>query len=359
VTTTTDLAGRLLDVKRIYHEPGIDRFDRARQVLDRFPGAELIEVPSHQSIPGLYGNEGNVEDWVRTKREVLVLGEKKSLSARRNERSSDWIAPSTANGCAMACSYCYVPRRKGYANPITVFANIDKIAGYLERHAKRQGVKTVPNQCDPVDWVYDIGENSDCSVDAMVSDNVADLVGLFARIPNAKASFATKLVNRDLLGYNPRRGTRIRFSLMPAETSKLVDIRTSKIADRIAAIDDFVDAGYEVHLNFSPVIVGEDWLADWAELLDQIADGTSDATKAQLAAEIIFLTHNEDLHDVNLGWHPKGEDLLWRPDLQQLKRSQSGQWNVRYRSPWKGRWVQQLTDLVADKLPACRVRYAF
>ncbi len=71
------------------------------------------------------------------------------------------------------------------------------------------------------------------------------------------------------------------------------------------------------------------------------------------------MTHNEDLHEVNLGWHPKGEDLLWRPDLQQAKRSQSGQWNVRYKSSWKGRWVQQLTDLIADKLPAGRSRDAF
>ena len=357
--TPADLADRLLDVKRIYHEPNIDRFARAREVLARYPDAERIEVLSHQAIPGLYGNEGNVGDWVKNKREVLVLGEKKSLSARRNERSSDWIAPSTANGCAMACSYCYVPRRKGYANPITVFANIEQILGYLERHAGRQGVKSVPNQCDPVDWVYDLGENSDCSVDAMVSDNVRDLVELFGRLPNAKASFATKLVNRDLLDYDPRGGTRVRFSLMPAETSRVVDVRTSKIADRIAAIDDFVEAGYEVHLNFSPVIVHENWLADWAELLDQIADGTNERTKAQLAAEVIFLTHNEQLHDVNLGWHPKGEDLLWRPDLQQLKRSQNGQWNVRYKTTWKRRWVDELTDLVAQKLPSCRIRYAF
>jgi spore photoproduct lyase len=354
-----DLADRLLDVRRIYHERDIERFPRARQVLDRFPDAERIEVLSHQAIPGLHGNPGNVEDWVRTKREVLVLGEKKSLSARRNERSSDWIAPSTANGCAMACSYCYVPRRKGYANPITVFANIEKIVGYLERHAARQGVKREPNQCDPVDWVYDLGENSDCSVDAMVSDNVRDLVALFGRLPNAKASFATKLVNRDLLTYDPRGGTRVRFSLMPPETSRLVDVRTSKVADRIAAMDDFVEAGYEVHLNLSPVIVHEHWLRDWSELLERVADGTSPRTRQQLAAEIIFLTHNEGLHEVNLGWHPRGEELLWRPDLQEAKISGSGQANVRYRTGWKGRWVQQLTDLVATTLPECRVRYAF
>ena len=146
---------------------------------------------------------------------------------------------------------------------------------------------------------------------------------------------------------------------MPDAPSRLVDIRTSRIAERIAAMDDFVEAGYEVHVNLSPVIVHEGWLEEWAELLQQVADGTSARTRAQLAAEVIFLTHNEDLHEVNLGWHPKGEEMLWRPDLQQPKRSQSGQVNVRYRTGWKGRWVQQLTDLVAQTLPECRVRYAF
>ena len=356
---SAQLADRLFDIRTIYHEPQIDRFARAREVFDRFPDAERIVVPSHGAIPGLYGNQGNVDDWVRIKREVLVLGEKKSLSARPNGRSSDWIAPSTANGCAMSCSYCYVPRRKGFANPVTVFANIERILGYLERHAGRQGVKAQPNQCDPSDWVYDIGENSDCSADALVSDNVSDLIDLFGRLPNAKASFATKLVNRRLLDLDPRGGTRVRFSLMPEVTSKVVDVRTSKVAERIAAMDDFVEAGYEVHVNLSPVIVHEGWLEEWADLLDQLADGTSARTRAQLAAEIIFLTHNEDLHDVNLGWHPQGEDLLWRPDLQEAKQSQSGQWNVRYRSAWKGRWVAQLNDLVAAKLPECRIRYAF
>ncbi len=86
--------------------------------------------PGH---PGSLRQRGGVRDWVRTKRSVLVLGSKKSLSARPNGRSADFIAPSTSNGCAMACSYCYVPRRKGYANPVTVFCNIERILGYLER----------------------------------------------------------------------------------------------------------------------------------------------------------------------------------------------------------------------------------
>ncbi len=346
-------------MRRIWAEPEALASPRGRQVLDRFPAADIIEVASHWNIEELHGNAGNVDRWVRVKTEDLVIGVKKSLAARPNGRSADWIAPSLANGCAMACAYCYVPRRKGYANPITVFTNIDKIIGYLSRHIARQGPKTEPNQCDPTAWVYDIGENSDCSVDALVSDNVADLITAFRDQPGAKASFATKYVNRDLLELDPRGRTRIRFSLMPEADSRLLDIRTSPIVDRIAAIDDFVAAGYEVQLNFSPVVLREGWLADWAELLRQVSDGTGEAFKAQAAVEVILMTHNQQLHEVNLGWHPKAEDVLWRPELQQAKRSLSGGWNVRYRNNIKADGVAQLRELIAAEAPWLRIRYAF
>ncbi|MGY1730187.1 spore photoproduct lyase family protein [Geodermatophilus sp. SYSU D01045] len=350
---------RLLDVRTVYAEPAALDSVRGREVLARFPGAEVVEVPSHWRIPELHGNEGNVDRWVRVKTETLVLGVKKSLTARPNGRSADWIAPSTANGCAMACAYCYVPRQKGYANPITVFTNIEQITGYLRRHVARQGPKTEPDQVDPVSWVYDIGENSDCSVDALVSDNVADLVATFRELPTAKASFATKYVNRQLLDLDPQGRTRIRFSLMPDADSRVVDVRTSRVAERVAAVDDFVEAGYEVHLNLSPVVLRDGWEAGWAQLLRQLDDTLSPAAKAQAAAEVIMLTHNRDLHQVNLGWHPKAEDLLWRPDLQQPKRSQNGQWNVRYRNDVKRAGVERLRELIAAHAPWLRVRYAF
>jgi spore photoproduct lyase family protein len=350
---------RLLQVRTVYAEPAAAASPRGRQVLARFPAAELVEVPSHWQIPDLHGNEGNVERWVRVKTETLVLGVKKSVTVRPNGRSADFIAPSTANGCAMACAYCYVPRRKGYANPITVFTNIDQITRSLRRHVDRQGVKPEPNECDPVAWVYDLGENSDCSVDALVSDNIADLVATFRELPTAKASFATKYVNRQLLDLDPQGRTRVRFSLMPDSDAQLLDIRTSRVAERIAAVDDFVAAGYEVHLNFSPVVLREGWEADWTALLRQLDDELGDAAKEQAATEVIMLTHNAALHEVNLGWHPQAEELLWRPEVQQPKRSQNGMLNVRYRNDVKRAGVDRLQQLIGQHAPWLRVRYAF
>lgn len=333
--------------------------DRGRQVLGRFPDAELIEVESHARIPELFGNEGQAARWMQNKREVLVLGTLKAPRVRDNGRSADFIAPSTANGCALACTYCYVPRHKGFANPITVFTNIDSIIATTSRHLARAGPKVQPNQCDPADWVYDLGENSDCSVDAMVSDNVRDLIDFFAVTPGAKGSFATKLVNRELLTWDPRGGTRIRFSLMPPDVSARLDLRTSRVRDRIAAVNDFVEAGYEVHLNFSPVVVFDGWLQGWIDLFAELDDVLSPAAKQQLACEIIFLTHNEAMHEVNLGWHPRGEELVWTPETQEQKVSQNGAVNVRYRARWKQVWTGRLRQALHAQMPYCRVRYAF
>ncbi|HEY0896195.1 MAG TPA: spore photoproduct lyase family protein [Sphingobacteriaceae bacterium] len=349
----------LLRIKEIYLEPEVYKHQRGLEILEKYPGAQIHEVASHWKIPQLFGFEGSVADWISNKRDVLILGIKKSLTARPNSRSSHWIAPSESNGCTMSCSYCYVPRRKGFANPITIFVNIGQIMGYLQRHAARQGVKAAADPVDPECWVYEIGENSDCSADAAICDNVKDLVGLFTAIPNGKLTFATKFVNRDMLDYNPRRKTRIRFSLMPHRMSKLVDIRTSPVSDRIDAMNDFYDAGYEVNVNFSPVIYYNGWLQDWKLLFDELNDKLNEEVKARMVAEIIFLTHNQQLHEVNMGWHPKAEEVLWRPELQEVKYSQTGGRNVRYKRGFKKDLVDSLLELVAAELPYCKIRYAF
>ena len=350
---------RLLNIQEIYYEPDIVNYKRGVELLEQYPDAALTEVASHWKIPELYGNEGAVEDWNRIKRTVLVLGIKKSIGARKNTRSSNWVAPSHANGCAMACAYCYVARRKGYANPITTFVNIERILGYLKRHSAKQGEKVQPDQIDPQYWVYEIGENSDCSVDAAIAPNVKDLITLFRELPNAKATFATKRVNRDLLSYDPQGKTRIRFSLMPERMAKIVDVRTSGISDRIAAINDFVEAGYEVHLNFSPVIFYEGWIEEYVELFRHIDDVLSDEAKEQLKCEIIFLTHNDKLHEVNMGWHPQAESVLWQPDIQEQKFSQTGGRNVRYKRGFKGKLVAQFEELLRNEIPYCTIRYSF
>jgi spore photoproduct lyase len=352
-------ASRLLDVETIYLEPAVRLYERGREILARLPDARQVVVGSHWNIAALRKDEKAAEDWLAIKKGVLVLGTRKLMEVRPNGRSADFIAPGYSNGCAMACSYCYVPRRKGYSNPISTFVNIEDICDAIRRHAEGLGRKVTPNQVDARDWVYDVGENGDGSVDALISDNLKDLVALFRDLPGAKGSFATKFVNRSLLEYDPQGKTRVRFSLMPPVIARVVDVRTTPMAGRIAALNEFVEAGYEVHLNISPVIYYQGWLEDYDELFREVDSALSARAKAQLAAEVIFLTHNRELHEVNMAWHPKAEELLWVPEIQEAKVSETGGRNVRYRWGLKGSLVAELTRLMGERMPYCRIRYAF
>lgn len=349
----------LLDIQTIYLEPAVRSYARGLEILQQYPAARLIEVPSHWKIPELHGFAGLADDWIKIKRHTLVLGVKKSLACRPNTRSANFIAPFESNGCTMSCSYCYVPRRKGYTNPITLYVNIEQALNFLQRHIGKQGIKLLPDEVDATHWVYEIGENGDCSADAAICNNVKDFVAFFRTQPTAKVTWATKFVNPQLLNYDPQGKTRIRFSLMPHKMSKLIDVRTSPISDRIAVMNDFVAAGYEVNVNFSPVVVYEGWLEDWGILFAELNDQLNEQTKEQLVAEIIFLTHNENLHNINMSWHPKAEDVLWKPELQETKYSENGDRNVRYKSGYKRGLVNSLIELVKDKLPYCNIRYAF
>src|SRR5215217_620731 len=87
------LPKQLIDIDTIYFEPVIEEYARGREILANYPDAKCIPVASHWKIPSLHGNEGSAEDWLRIKRNVLVLGTKKSMSFRPNGRSAHLSHP--------------------------------------------------------------------------------------------------------------------------------------------------------------------------------------------------------------------------------------------------------------------------
>jgi spore photoproduct lyase len=325
---------------------------RGQQAFLSYPQARTEEIKQHNRLPTLAQNHFQI------KSDVLVLGRLKTLVCRESGRSSDFISPSLANGCLGACAYCYVDRNKP-VNPITLFTNTEEILAAVDKHVQKQMWPKIPNQTHPLYYTYDIGCNSDVSVDASISDNVKVAVDFYRQHPKAFATFATKFVNPDLLSYDPQQKVRIRFSLLPHKVSKLVDVRTHSVEKRLAAINDFYQAGYEVHVNFSPVIFYEGWLNDYRELFEHLNQTVHPAVKAQMSCEVIFLTHNFWQHEINLSINPKAEELIWTPATQETKRSQFGGINVRYQYQLKAQLIEEFKQLQAEIIPWCKIRYIF
>lgn len=281
---------------------------------------------------------------------------RKSMTIRPSGRSTDFISPSFGHGCLYNCSYCYMKRHK--PEGLSVATNTMDILTEINSHAYFSTVEK-PNQTGEY-VTYDISCNEDFALHAKYHD-WKTIFSFFRDHPLAMGSFATKYVNGDLSLFNPEGKIRIRFSLMPEKWRKILEPNTSSIDERLRAVKWFIDAGYEVHLNFSPVIVHDLWLTEYEFLFDLISKYCymNHWPQNSVKAEVIFLTHNEQKHLYNLQHNLPGEELIWVPKIQESKISQYGGKNIRYEHNRKADYIKQFVELHNEHIPWNTIRYIF
>lgn len=278
---------------------------------------------------------------------------RKSMIIRPSGRSTDFISPSFAFGCGFNCTYCTCKRH--VPDGITIATNTNQILTEINNHAMF-AVVDKPNQTHPEFISYDIGCNFDLPLHAKHIE-WEYIFDFFKTHPRAMGSFATKYVNEKLLEYNSEGKIRIRFSLMPQFYADFLEPNTSSIEERIKAIDKFIEAGYDVHINFSPVIVTQGWLQNYKVLFQEVDRYVKNKDKVK--AEVIFLTHNKQKHEKNLDNQLPGEDLLWRPEIQEDKISEYGGKNIRYKTDLKAKFIKEWTNLHDEIIPWNTIRYIF
>lgn len=278
---------------------------------------------------------------------------RKSVEIRESGRSSDYISPSFGFGCLLNCSYCYMKRHK--PKGLDVATNTEHLLTAINNHAMF-AVVNKPNQTDPEYITYDIACNEDFALHAKYH-NWEYIFQFFKDHPRAKATFATKIIPERFLQFNPEKKVRIRFSLMPQFMSSIVEPNTPPILDRIKAVDRFIDAGYDVHLNYSPVIRYDNARRDYENLFRLVDKHIQN--KSSVKAEVIFLTHNHKKHLYNLENNIPGEEYLFTPEIQEAKTSQYGGSNLRYRRDLKYNWIQQFKELHKQIVPWNTIRYIF
>lgn len=278
---------------------------------------------------------------------------RKSMKIRPSGRSSDFISPSFGFGCLLECSYCYMKRHKPVG--LDYATNINTILDEINRHSLFTVVDK-PNQTHPKYITYDIACNEDFALHSKYYDWVS-IFNFFKEHPIAMGTFATKIIPKQFLKYNPEQKIRIRFSLMPQIISSILEPNTSKIIDRLKAVDTFIEAGYDVHLNFSPVVFFDNWLDEYKNLFNLVENTI--VNKDKVLAEVIFLTHNVNKHKNNVENNIEGESLLWNPELQEQKKSQYGGDNIRYRWYLKQDMINDFKEQHNQVIPWNTIRYIF
>jgi spore photoproduct lyase len=279
----------------------------------------------------------------------------KSLTIKPSGRSSDFIAPSFGTGCLLECTYCYMKRNTPQG--LTIYNNVDQILLAVDRHSKKCIIEK-PNQTDEKYITYDISCNEDFGLH-LPNHEWEKIFTFFKQHTRAKGTFATKVIPKKLLQFNPNGKIRIRFSLMPRRLSRILEPKSASIDKRIEAINTFIEAGYDVHVNFSPVVLYKNWVEDYVNLFRQLDSVVKEEYKHKVLSEVIFLTHNKIKHYYNLDNKLPGEYLLWVPELQEEKVSQYGGINVRYKHELKSKMINQFIELHNTIIPWNSIRYIF
>lgn len=251
---------------------------------------------------------------------------------------------------------CYMRDNKPFG--LDIPKNMDDILQSVKNHSDSLAWPKDPDQTHEKYWTYDLSCSEDLALHLKYHD-FDTIFDFFVNEPKIMGSFATKFVNKNLLKYNPKGKIRIRFSLMPQEYSTILEPKTSLIIDRIKAINLFIEAGWDVHINLSPIIAKKGSSELYAELFELLNEHVKDKYKPSVKSECIFLTYSKKSYDRNLIENPEANDLCWFPEHQENKNSTYGKNRIRYKWQTKNTLVKLFTDLHKKHIPWSEIRYIF
>jgi spore photoproduct lyase len=212
----------------------------------------------------------------------------KTLITKNNNNSANCIAPNVIYGCFGGCvnTYCYMSRYNG--TRVYVNENINDVFNSVVEWEKSYIKK--PDQQDPVYTMVDISCNTDLVLmQKHMPEPLLDYLKRYDDHPRLNSTMATKysaLLKLDVNHFNKK--PRVRVSLMPQRFSDILEPGMQKISDRIRDINRLKEElGWEVHINFSPLIFYPGWEDDYRNLF-----GLVNVIAGENKCEVIALTNH-------------------------------------------------------------------
>lgn len=327
--------------KRVYVERGCDKYALGRQLMEKYSnaGIELIEISDHNNIPGM--RERPNSDFPNMK-DYLVLGIRKSLTYRKNNKTSDFLVPYTSSGCSAMCMYCYLVCTYYNCSYLRVFVNRRQMMDKLKASADKY-----PGS------VFEIGSNSDLVLENSVSGNLEWTVSEFAGVRNARLTLPTKFNMIDpLLKIDHGRNVTIRMSLNPEEIIRRVEFRTSGLNERIEAINKLYKADYDVGILVAPIILIDGYEQMYERLFQTMANSILPEVLENVLIEIIFMTYGTTTRSINDEAFPNAVQLYNENSMSYCGRSRYG-----YNQKEKKDVSQFLRDGISRHMPGARIAY--
>ena len=270
----------------------------------------------------------------------------KTLVTKPNNNSANCIAPNLVYGCFGGCidTYCYMSRYNGHR--VFVNENVDDIFNSVVEWEKI--FTKEPDQQDPIHTMVDIACNTDLVLmQKHLPEPLIDYLKRYDNHPQLNTTMATKypnLLNLDVRDFN--KPPRVRVSLMPQKFADILEPKMQKIESRIHEINRLKDLGWEVHINYSPLVFYPGWKDEYQELFHFVA-----AIAGENKCEVIALTnHVNQMAKAS----PEAQELMRRA---YEKKNSKG--IMRYPIKHKTRLIEEFKKLYSYYFNLDTIRYIF
>jgi len=276
---------------------------------------------------------------------MIKTQETKTLITKPNNNSANCIAPNLIYGCQGNCkSYCYMARYNG--DRVFVNNNVDDIFSSVVEWEKDY-IK-VPDQQDPVYVMCDVSCNTDLVLmQKHMPISLHDYLKMYDEHPRLNSTMATKypgLLKLDVNHFNKK--PRVRVSLMPQVFSNILEPKMSSILSRILDIGRLMKLGWEVHVNYSPVVFYHGWQEEYDDLFSQVKTLHKD-----IKCEVIALTN----HKLQM----QKASIAAQHLMKYSSEIKNKQGIMRYPLSFKSKFLEQFKQIYAQYFPLNTIRYIF
>ncbi len=278
----------------IYYEKPVEDYTLGKELLKKYEEIPKIIIENHNNIEEMRKKEN--KEFINMKRN-LIIGIRKTHKYVENHKVSDYLVPYTSSGCTASCMYCYLVCNYNKCSYLRVFVNREEMLNKI--------IKT--SEKSERELTFEIGSNSDLILENSITNNLVWTIENFKNSKKGKLTFPTKFDMVDtILNIDHKGKVIVRVSVNSEEIIKKVEFGTSRLQERIQAINKLADAEYEIGIIIAPVIFVENWEKQYLNLIKQLESKLNEKAKKKLFFEIIFMTYSYVHTKINEEAFPNG-----------------------------------------------------
>ena len=264
----------------IYYEKDIENYELGKFLLDKYKKVDKKIIENHNNIEEMR-KKSNIE-FPKMKR-ALIIGTRKTHKFVENHKVSDYLVPYTSSGCTAMCLYCYLVCNYNKCAYLRIFVNREKMLEKIIKEASKS----------EKELTFEIGSNSDLILENTITGNLNWTIKEFSKTNKGYLTFPTKFSMVDsICNIEHNKRIIIRMSVNPENIINKVEFGTSRLNDRIEAINKLAEAGYKIGILIAPVIMVENWKEEYENLIKLLKDKLTDKVKKEVFFEVIFMTYS-------------------------------------------------------------------